>query len=148
MKSVVVLSIYIMTNFKLKLITPKGVVYEGEIIEASLPTPDGQLTILANHMPLMTLISPGEILLHGAGKEHYLSTEGGIAYVSKNFLKILADTAESADSLDEAKIEEARKRAANILSNTTDEVEFAHAEALLEKQLAKLRFVKKRRNKQ
>lgn len=134
-----------MKSFTLKLITPRGIAYEGEISQASLPTPDGQLTILSHHMPLMTLLIPGEILIASAGKQHYLSTEGGIAYVSKNFLKVLADTAESAESMDVAKIEEAKRKAEHLMRNSDDEVEFAHAEALLEKQLAKLRFIRKRR---
>ena len=135
------------TNFKLKLITPKGIAYEGDVTQASIPTPEGQITVLPSHMPLMTLLSAGEILISATGKEHYLSTEGGIAYVSNNLLKVLADTAESAESLDEAKIEEARNKAQRMLQNANDEVEFTHAEVLLEKQLAKLRFVKKRNRK-
>lgn len=137
-----------MTNFKLKLITPKGIAYEGEVRKVSLPTPDGQMTVLSHHMPLITLLCPGEISLSSSGQEHFLSTEGGIAYVSKNLLKILADTAESADTMDEAKIEEAKQKAEHLLANSVDEVEFAHVEALLEKQLAKLKFVKKRRSGQ
>jgi len=135
---------YMSNNFKIKLITPSGIAYEGEVVEASLPTPDGQISILKNHMPIITLLSPGEIKIKGGIKEQYLSTEGGVAYISKNFLKILADTAESADSLDMAKIELARKRAEQSLLNARSDVEFGSAQALLEKQLAKIRFIKKR----
>ena len=134
-----------MKSFTLKLITPAGVAFEGEIGQASIPTPDGQLTILPNHMPIMTLLAPGEIRIQTGNKEHYLSTEGGVAYISKNLLKILADTAESADTLDQAKIEEAKQKAAHMMANAADDIEFAHAEALLEKQIAKLDFIKRRR---
>lgn len=136
-----------MTNFNLKLITPEGEGYEGEITEASIPTPDGQISILANHMPLITLVSPGEIKLKTSSKEHYLATEGGVAYVAKGLLKILADTAESADSLDEVKIMEAKANAEKLLANITDEQEFATVQATLEKQLAKLSFIKRRKRK-
>lgn len=134
-----------MKKFNLKLIAPSGIAFEGEVDQATIPTPDGQITILSDHMPVMTLLSPGEINIQSSSKTHYLATEGGIAYVSKNFLKILADTAESADSLDQAKIEEARQKAATQMSNAADDMEFAHAEAMLEKQLAKLNFIKKRK---
>ncbi len=136
-----------MNNFTLKLITPAGVTYEGDVIEASIPTPDGQISILAGHMPLMTLVSPGEIKLVTGGKERYLATEGGVAYIANNLLKILADTAESADSLDEVKIQEAKEKAQKMLANITDEVEFASMEAHIEKQLAKLSFIKRRKHK-
>lgn len=135
-----------MTSFTLKLITPAGIKFEGEISEASLPTPDGQVSVLANHMPLITQISPGEIKIQSGGRDQYLATEGGVAYVSQNFLKILADTAESADSLDNAKIEEAKGKARQLKANATDETEFAFAEALLEKQLAKIRFIKRHKH--
>ena len=134
-----------MKQFSLKLITPSGVTYDGEVAEASIPTPEGQISVLANHMPLITLVSPGEIKISGGNKEQYLATEGGIAYVSKNLLKILADTAESADSLDQAKIDQARKKAEELLINAKTDVEFASAEALLEKQLAKIHFLKRRK---
>lgn len=137
-----------MKTFTLKLITPSGITFEGEVLEASLPTPDGQITILADHKPIITQLVPGEIKLQKSGKETYLSTEGGIAYVSKNFLKILADTAESADSLDLAKIEEARKKAEHLKAQAIGEEEYAQAEALIEKQLAKIKFIKKRRHNQ
>ncbi len=136
-----------MSNFTLKLITPVGVTYEGNVVEASIPTPNGQISILTGHMPLMTLVSPGEIKLKTGNKEHYLATEGGVAYIANNLLKILADTAELADSLDEVKIQEAKERAQKILANITDEVEFANMEAHLEKQLAKLSFLKRRKHK-
>jgi len=135
-----------MKNFILKLITPSGIAFDGEIAEASLPTPDGQITILADHKPIITQVIPGEIIIKKSGKETYLATEGGVAYISKNFLKILADTAESADSLDLAKIEEAKKKAEHLKNVATDEEEFAQAEALIEKQLAKIKFIKKRRH--
>jgi F-type H+-transporting ATPase subunit epsilon len=136
-----------MNKFNLKLIAPTGVAYEGEVTEASIPTPDGQITILAKHMPLVTALSPGEIKLKTNGKNWYMATEGGIAYVAKNSLKILADTAESAESLDEAKIIEAKRKAEKLLSNINDEQEFAAVEATIEKQLAKLSFLKRRKRK-
>lgn len=136
-----------MSNFNLKLITPEGEGYEGEVSEASIPTPDGQITILANHMPLITLVAPGEIDIKTGNKEHYLATEGGVAYVANNLLKILADTAESADSLDEVKIKEAKEKAEKLLSGITDDQEFATVQATLEKQLAKLSFIKRRKRR-
>jgi len=134
-----------MKTFNLKLIAPDGIKYEGEVFEASLPTPGGQIAVLANHMPLISLLSPGEIVLKTSGKDHYLATEGGIIEVANNSIKILADTAESADTLDEIKIEEARQRAEHALKNAESEVDFAAAEAALEKQLAKIRVLKRRK---
>lgn len=134
-----------MNSFKLKLIAPDGVKYEENATEISLPTPDGTITILPNHMPLITLLRPGEIIIKNGGQSTELSTEGGIIEISNNLVKILADTAEIADSLDELKITEAKKAAEERLANAKDEAEFADASAALEKQLAKLNFLTKRK---
>lgn len=134
-----------MKTFKLKLIAPDGVKYEGEALEASLPTPDGQISILPDHMPVISLLSPGEIVLKTSGKEHYLATEGGVVEISNNLVKILADSAESAETLDQVKVDEAKKKAEASMANAKTDVEFADATAALEKQLAKIRVLKKRK---
>jgi len=134
-----------MKTFNLKLIAPDGVKYEAEATEASLPTPKGEITILPNHMPLVSLISPGQVTLKIDGKEHVLVTEGGIVEVANNFVKVLADSAEDIDSLDLYKIEEAKKEAEHLLANTKDDVEYADHLAHLEKQIAKLNVLKRRK---
>jgi F-type H+-transporting ATPase subunit epsilon len=134
-----------MNNFKLKLIAPDGVKYEAEAVEATLPTPDGQITVLPDHMPLISLLSPGEIILKIDGKEHILATEGGIVEVANNCVKILADTAEDVESLDQLKIEEAKKQAEEVLANARTDVEYADSLANLQKQLAKLSILKRRK---
>lgn len=134
-----------MNNFTLKLIAPDGVKYEETATEVTLPTDFGQITILPNHMPLISLLKPGEILIKNGAKETYLATEGGIVEVAENVVKVLADTAENAESLDELKIVEAKKAAETRLANAKDKVESADATAALEKQLAKLQFINRRK---
>ena len=96
-------------------------------------------------MPVISLLAPGEIVLKTSGKEHYLATEGGVVEISNNLVKILADSAESAESLDQVKIDEAKKRAEQSLANAKTDIEFADASAALEKQLAKIRVINKRK---
>ena len=127
------------------MISPEGIKYDQEVIQATLPTPNGQITILPNHEPLVALLSAGEILLKIDGKEHILATEGGIVEISNNTVKILADTAEDIDSLDQLKIEEAKEHAEHLLANAKDDIEHADALAHLEKQLAKLSILKRRK---
>lgn len=135
-----------MTNvFKLKLIAPDGVKYEHDASEALLPTPNGQIAILPNHMPLISLLSPGEIILNINGKEEHLVTEGGIVEIANNEVKVLADTAEDVDSLNELKIEEAKKAAETRLAQAKDDVEYTEASTALEKELARLTVLKRRK---
>lgn len=137
-----------MKTFNLKLIAPDGVKYEGEVCEASLPTPDGQISILADHMPVISLLSPGEIVLKCNKDDKYLATEGGVVEIAGNVVKILADSAEAAESLDQAKIDAAKKAAEESIASAKTDIEFADATAALEKQLAKIRVLKKRKKYQ
>ncbi|MDX1607587.1 MAG: hypothetical protein R3251_00020 [Candidatus Spechtbacterales bacterium] len=54
-----------MNLLNIKIITPAGVEYEGKVERATIPTADGQITVLANHTPLVSLLSEGEIILKG-----------------------------------------------------------------------------------
>lgn len=134
-----------MNTFKLKLISPEGKKFESDASEVTLPTPLGQITILPDHMPLISLLAPGEILLKVNGKENFLVTEGGIVEIANNVVKVLADTAEELASLDQLKIEEAKKQAEKIIANSKNDVDRADAEAHLERQLTKLNILKRRR---
>jgi len=136
-----------MTKFKLKLIAPDGVKFETEASSASLPTRDGQITILPNHMPLIALLKAGEIILTVDSKEHAMATEGGVVEINNNEVRILADTAEDVNSLDELKITEAKKAAEHRIANAKNDAEFVEASAMLEKQLTKLSILTKRKKK-
>ena len=52
-----------MSKFKLKLIAPDGVKYEAEATAVILPTSDGEIEILPGHMPLVSLLAPGEMII-------------------------------------------------------------------------------------
>jgi len=134
-----------MNTFNLKLIAPDGVKYESNASEATPPTPNGQITILPDHMPLISLLAPGEIILKIDSKEHVLITEGGIVEIANNTVKILADTAEDINSLDQLKIEEAKKHAEELIAAARTDIEYADAVAHLEKQISKLNILKRRK---
>lgn len=133
-----------MKTFQLKLISPTGVKYESEATAVFLPTVDGTIEVLPDHMPLIALLSPGEIIIKNNSDQKNLITDGGIVEISDNLVKILADEAEEAGNLDEMKILEAKHAAENRLANARDDVESADAAAHLEKQLSKLKFIKRR----
>jgi len=132
-------------KFNVKLISPEGVKYEDEADELILPTLNGQIGVLADHEPLIALLSPGEIVVKTGGREHYLATHGGVVKVANNTVEILADSATFADELDQVKINEARERAKRQLEEAKDEVEYASAAGMLEKILASEKVLKRRK---
>jgi len=134
-----------MNSFTLKLIAPDGVKYEQEATEVILPTDRGEIGVLPNHMPLIALLKPGEIVIKNGSSTHNLATEGGLVEVANNVVKVLADTAEDAGSLDELKIIEAKKAAELVRDSAQNEVEYNEAAVMIEKQLAKLKFLDKRK---
>jgi len=133
----------------LEIITPEKKVYSEEVDQVSLPTSMGEITVLANHIPLVTEINPGEIIIKKAGKEHNLVTGNGFAQVSAKKVSVLTNMAESGSEMDEKKIQEARKRAEEALAQKQllSEEEFATTAAALETTLAQLRFLRKHSRK-
>ena len=95
-----------------KIATPEKVVYEDEIKQASIPTTSGEVTILPNHIPLVSVLQAGEIKITDKDGEHVLAVAGGFLEVrDNNEIVILADNAERAEEIDLERAEEARKRA-------------------------------------
>lgn len=133
---------------KLIIVTPEKPVYDSEITFVSLPTPDGEITILPHHIPLITKVIAGEMKIGRIdSKEDYFATGGGFAEITGNHVSVLTDLAEHAHDINEKAVEQARKRAEDALAKAdqlTDE-EVAIAQATLLKSLTQLSVVRRRR---
>jgi len=111
-----------------------------------VPTTSGEITILPDHIPLVSVLQPGVIEVKRADNVvEIMSVFGGFIEVLKDKIVILADTAERAEELDEERIKEAQKRADELKKNakSADNVDFADVSARIEKELARLRAVSK-----
>src|SRR4030043_2270249 len=102
------------SKIKFKIVTPERTVYEEEIDQVTLPTADGEITVLPNHIPLISILVPGELDVRKEGKEIAMAVSGGMIEVRKNEMTILADTAERAEEIDLQRAEEARKKAEQL----------------------------------
>lgn len=133
-------------NFEIT--TPEKVVYSDQIDEVVLPTPNGEIGILPNHIPLVSLLSAGEIRVKKGDDVTYMAVSGGFIEVRPDKVIVLADTAEQAEEIDEAKAEEARKKAQELSrEKRADAREFAALSAKIEKELARLKVAKRRRRR-
>lgn len=134
-------------SIKFKIATPEKIVFEDEIDQITLPTKMGEITILSNHIPLVSFLMPGEILIKKGKEEIPLAVSGGFLEFANNQLVILADTAERAEEIDEQRAEEGRKRAQDLLEKkqAAEEVDFTALAAKMEKELARLKVVRKYR---
>lgn len=131
-----------------EITTPERVVYKDSVDQITIPTKEGEITVLPNHIPLVSLLSPGALTVKKDGKEVYMATSGGFVEVLPgNKVVILADTAERSEELSIAAIEEARERARKILEEkkNVDDVAFVDAAAMLEREMARLKVARKHR---
>ena len=132
-------------KLKFEIITPERVVYKDEVDQITLPTAEGEITILPNHIPLVAVLRPGEIVAKKDGNEIAMSCSGGFIEVTPKKVVVLADTAEKAEELVEEEILKARERAEQILKEKhIDSEKFAEAAAAMERELARLKVARKR----
>ncbi|HSR88979.1 MAG TPA: F0F1 ATP synthase subunit epsilon [Candidatus Udaeobacter sp.] len=134
---------------KFKIVTPEKVIYENEISQVSVPTMSGEITILPNHIPLISVLKAGELKIKDKTGEHNLAVSGGFLEVrGQNEVVILADHAERVADIDITKAEEARQRAEEQMKNikNSQDVDYAKLQALIDREVNKIRVAKKYRN--
>ena len=125
---------------RLNIVTPEKKIFEDEVDSVSLPTLEGEITVLPHHVPLMTQIKPGELTIRAHGKDDHFVTGGGFVEITGSRVSVLTDLAETSDQISIEKAEEAKKRAEEAIKskhNLSDE-EVAVAMATLEKALASI----------
>jgi len=133
-------------TLKFTIVTPDAVVYSRDVQMVTLPAIAGQIGVLPGHVPLLTQIVPGELIIRdGEGHETFLAVGEGLVEVTGTRVAIVTDMAVAADSIDEAKAEEARQRAAARLRDKLADEELASVNASLARTLAQLRVKQRRR---
>jgi F-type H+-transporting ATPase subunit epsilon len=133
-------------SIQFELVTPERLVLREAVLQATIPTELGEITILPNHIPLVAILKPGVVEVKRPDNSlEIMAVSGGFVEVLKDKIVILADTAERAAELDEARIAEAQARAAALKAdaNRQASVDFAAAAAALEKEFARARAVKR-----
>ncbi len=136
-------------TIQFEIVTPERVILSEKITQIIVPTIVGEVTILPNHIPLVSSLNPGVITAKKKdGSNVIMAVSGGFVEVSNQKVVILADTAERAEELDEVKIKEARKAATKAKEELKhmDTERFANISAKIQKELAREKALKKWRN--
>ena len=135
-----------MASIHCEIITAERIVFKGDVDMVVAPGIDGQLGILPHHAPLMTALSIGELVLHRAGEEDtVMAIGGGFMEVGSQHVTILADSAERAEEIDEARAEAARRRAEATMAQAHGLIEDAQkAEAALRRSMLRLKVAKRK----
>ncbi len=130
-------------TLKLEIVTPDAQAYSGDVEMVTIPAAEGEMGIYPQHVPLLTQVVPGEITVRTAGRDFFLAVGEGFVEITGDRVAILADMAILAENIDEAKAEEARRRAEARLAEHLDDEEAAIVSAALAHSLAQLK-VKRR----
>jgi F-type H+-transporting ATPase subunit epsilon len=129
----------------LEIITPTKVVLSEEVDEVTLPTTDGEISILPNHVNLLTKIAPGEMIIRKGIKTDLFAITGGFLEILNSHVNVLADYAIHADDIELAKVQEAKERAQKAMKEKLTEEDFRVVNAELAKALLQIKVAHKRK---
>lgn len=134
-------------TLKLEIVTPEGVTCSEDVDMVTLPGIEGEMGVYPQHVPLMTEVVPGEIIVRRGGEEFFLAIGPGFAEITADRVAILTDMALRADELDEAKAESARKAAEARLKERLGESDAAAVNASIARSIEALRGRRRARGK-
>ena len=107
-------------KFTVEIISPDQTILKQETSEVVIPSFEGQMGILNNHIPLITFLRPGIITIKAEGEKKYYVEEGTVEFSNSNLL-ILTSTAKDVDNLDKSQINDLIQKAeANLNAQSTD----------------------------
>lgn len=130
------------------VVTAEGTITDGEAASLTIPTKDGEITVLPNHIPLVSVLVPGLVTVRpDDGDDQHLAVSGGFVNVAPAVaaeqrpteVVLLADAAERADEIDLEQARQAKQRAEEVMGSKLEKQELAEASAALQKSLARLR---------
>ena len=136
-----------MATIRVEIVSAEREIFSGEADMVVASAEAGDVGIAAGHAAFISRLRAGEIrVIHSGGEEDSIFVTGGILEVQPTQITVLADAAERNDDIDEAKAEEARRSAEEMMS-TGSEIEIADAHTQLVQANARLHYIKKIRSK-
>ena len=141
-------------KLKLKIVTPERLILEEMVDQVSLPTTEGEITILPDHIPLIAGMASGDVVAFSNGENVPMAVVGGFVEVKKGIDKntevaVLADFAEHVSELSDVEIEKAKARAEELRKQMENKqvVDFEHFAAELERSLTRVKIADKWRTR-
>jgi len=136
-------------QLQLKIITPERIVLDELVQQVTLPTVEGEITILPDHVPLISQLASGDVVAMVGGEYVPMAVSGGFIEISNNIVSILADFAEQVTEISETVLENARTRAEELMKKKHDaqDVDFETFEGELERSLTRVKIADKWRNR-
>lgn len=131
-------------TFLVEIVTPRKVIFSGQVISFNAPGVLGYFQVLYNHADLLAEITIGCIkILTAEGKEIYFATSGGFVEVKNNRVVVLADSAERSDEIDIQRSEMSKQRAIKRLEERSPGIDIDRAQASLKRAMNRLKIAQK-----
>lgn len=121
------------------VVTAEREIFDGEAEQVEAPGSEGQLGILPEHAAMLALLKAGALRIKHEGTEEPIFVSGGFLEVNRDHVTVLADTAEHAEEIDQARAEEARRRAEERLAQAQSTQERVELEASLRRAINRLK---------
>lgn len=139
--------------FHFQLVSISGKKFDEDVYEVILPTADGEIGVLQDHMPLVSVAKTGVIIVRRDPKtpdsqREFFATNGGVIEVSDNVLRVLVDEADHTDDINETEAQKALERAQKLKAEAKDEVSLEHAQQLIDRQQVRLQVAGLKRRHQ
>jgi len=140
-------------KLQLKIVTPEKLILEELVDSVTLPTTEGEITILADHIPIIASLASGDIVAITDGEYVPMAVVGGFVETKKEgdqtVVTILADFAEHIGTITDAEIEKAKAKAEELRKKAENNeiVDFEHFESELERSLTRVKIADKWRTK-
>ena len=136
-----------MATLKLEIVTPEKVAYSDDVDSVVLPAVEGEMGVLPMHIPVLTQIKPGELVVSKGGTKQYLAIGEGFVSVDQTSVKVMTDMALASEHIDEGAAEAAVQRAKEAMARKDlGSEETAAVQAALAKSLAQLHVKRRRRS--
>jgi F-type H+-transporting ATPase subunit epsilon len=135
-----------MATLRLEIVTPETTAFSEDVEMVTLPGSEGELGVFPNHVPLLTILKPGELRLVRNGRASSLAVGEGFIEITADRVSVLTDVALEPERIDESAVERAVARAQAAMKEDHSAEEVAALQASLQKALAQLHV--KRRHRQ
>lgn len=132
-----------MATLKLEVVTPEKKVVDEEVEMVLCPGSEGEFGVLPHHVSLLSALKIGPIRYRANGKDELLFVSGGFVDVNGDKCSVLAETAEKAENIDQARAKAARERAEQRLANREATLDATRAEAALQRAIMRLKIAQK-----
>ena len=129
--------------FKVKIITPDRIFYEGEAEFLEFSTAAGDIGVYAKHIPMTTVLAPGAVIVHKGEEETVAAVHSGFAEILGDKVTLLAEIAEWPEEIDLNRAEAAKTRAEERIAAKAADTDIKRAEFALRKALTRINIASK-----